>query len=169
MTSSTTDEIILEVDAKNRPVGPRPRTDLRQLRLWHRSGYIFLRNSQQQWAVSLRTLSKDYCPGMLDLAAGGVVAYGEDNHLNAQRELMEELGLFVPILPVASFAYQDSGSRVFGHLWLAQSDQTPVLQASEVAALSWLTAAEIDALDRTQVTPDSWYAWQVLRQSVHFD
>ncbi len=167
--TSASDEIILEVDERNRALGPTPRSRLRAQALWHRSSYVFLRNSAGRWAVSLRTLSKDYCPGLLDLAAGGVVAYGEDNHENAQRELLEELGVFAPLWPVGSFAYQDANSRVFGHVWLALSDQQPRLQASEVAALHWLTTDEIDALPPEQVTPDSWHAWQWFKQSVWFD
>lgn len=166
--TSANDEIILEVDDRNRPIAATPRSKLRQQALWHRSSYVFLRNSSGRWAISLRTLNKDYCPGLLDLAAGGVVAYGEDNHENAQRELLEELGLFVPLWPVGSFRYQDGNSRVFGHVWMAISDEQPRLQASEVADLYWLSSAEIDALSPEKVTPDSWFAWQWFKQSVWY-
>ena len=36
---------------------------------------------------------KEYCPGGLALATGGVQAPDETNKLNAQRELAEELGI----------------------------------------------------------------------------
>jgi 8-oxo-dGTP pyrophosphatase MutT (NUDIX family) len=36
---------------------------------------------------------KDYCPGLLDPMAGGVVQYGEDMADNAYREVKEEMGI----------------------------------------------------------------------------
>lgn len=41
-------------------------------------------------------MQKDYCPGYLDLAAGGIVGINEDEDTNAARELNEELGIQEP-------------------------------------------------------------------------
>jgi 8-oxo-dGTP pyrophosphatase MutT (NUDIX family) len=41
-------------------------------------------------------MKKDYCPGYLDLAAGGVVGFEEDEDQNAKRELEEELSIVEP-------------------------------------------------------------------------
>ena len=38
-------------------------------------------------------MKKDYCPGFYDLSTGGVVGDGEDDDLNAQREVQEEIGI----------------------------------------------------------------------------
>ena len=40
-----------------------------------------------------RTMKKDYCPGYFDLSTGGVVGEGEDDDLNAVREVEEEVGI----------------------------------------------------------------------------
>ena len=42
-------------------------------------------------------MQKDYCPGYIDLAAGGLVSYGDtDIDKSAARELEEELGITRP-------------------------------------------------------------------------
>ena len=117
------DEVILEVDADNRPVGPVPRSAMRRRNCWHRATYIFIENDIKEFYVQVRTTTKDYCPGYFDSATGknrrsqsgrkgsqikcpktclflwmclflgGVVAYGEETPLSALRELEEEMGI----------------------------------------------------------------------------
>ena len=41
-------------------------------------------------------MKKDYCPGFIDLAAGGVIGAGEDEDISAIREVEEELGITNP-------------------------------------------------------------------------
>jgi len=38
-------------------------------------------------------MKKDYCPGYLDIANGGVMGADETDEENAQRELEEEIGI----------------------------------------------------------------------------
>ncbi len=85
----------------------------RQKNLWHRATYIFIENSAGQLYVQERTLCKDYCPGYLDSATGGVVAFGEDVHASALRELEEEMGIHsVHLRHVVDAPYEDSATRV---------------------------------------------------------
>jgi len=43
-------------------------------------------NSKKEFIVQKRSMLKDYCPGYLDLAAGGVVGAEENEDENALRE-----------------------------------------------------------------------------------
>ena len=38
-------------------------------------------------------MKKDYCAGYFDLSTGGVVGEGEDDDINAVREVEEEIGI----------------------------------------------------------------------------
>jgi 8-oxo-dGTP pyrophosphatase MutT (NUDIX family) len=53
-------------------------------------------NPKKEFIIQKRSMQKDYCPGYLDLTAGGVVGMNEDEDENAARELNEELGIQEP-------------------------------------------------------------------------
>lgn len=87
-------ELVLVVDDEtNKPVGEATRKEMREQNLWHRSSFVFVQNQKGEFVVTVRSLAKEYYPGGLDLAAGGVMAPDETNELNAARELEEELGI----------------------------------------------------------------------------
>lgn len=61
---------------------------------------------------------KDYCPCYYDLANGGVVAAGETDETNAQRELEEEIGVTcVEMKVLLRVKYEDTNNRVWGNIF----------------------------------------------------
>lgn len=74
------------VDADNRVIGVAERARVRRENLCHRASYILVLDQTDRILVQRRTLSKDFCPGMLDACAGGVVTIGEEMELSARRE-----------------------------------------------------------------------------------
>ncbi|CAM9509214.1 unnamed protein product, partial [Hapterophycus canaliculatus] len=102
----------------------------------HRASYVFIQapggeseTNPVLW-VQKRTMIKDYCPGLLEPCAGGVVGYGESYEDNARREAEEEMG--VKAIPGAgdtggradgelrhcfSFHYKDDHTNVWGDAW----------------------------------------------------
>lgn len=81
------------VDEQDRVIGVAERARVRQENLRHRASYILVLDEAERILVQRRTPSKDFCPGMLDACAGGVVTTGEAMALSARRELAEELGI----------------------------------------------------------------------------
>ena len=71
------DEQVIIVNENNDEIGSCGRSRMRKENLWHRSSFIFVVNSNGQFFVQKRTSTKDYCPSYFDLAAGGVVKFGE--------------------------------------------------------------------------------------------
>ena len=90
---NNTDEIIVVVDGQDNIVRHVPRSEMRFQGLLHRVTYLLVFNHCGQLLVQTRTMEKDWYPGYLDLAAGGVVQAGESYDLSAKRELKEELGI----------------------------------------------------------------------------
>ena len=71
--------------------------EMRQNNLWHRCTTIFTINGDKKFVVQKRSMQKDYCPGYIDLAAGGIVGMAEEDiDKSAARELQEELGVENP-------------------------------------------------------------------------
>ncbi|MGL4933084.1 MAG: NUDIX domain-containing protein, partial [Aeromonas sp.] len=77
------------VDRDNQVIGVAERAKVRQENLCHRASYILVLDRAERILVQRRTLGKDFCPGMLDACAGGVVTTGEEMEPSARRELAE--------------------------------------------------------------------------------
>lgn len=149
-------ELVQLVDDYNRPIATVPRHVMRAHKLLHRATYILVVNSKGELCVQHRSKTKDYCPGMLDLAAGGVVTAGEPYLLSAQRELQEELGIQAPLTELGEFyTGGDDGGRAYGRAWLCQWDGPIKPQAEEIDAIEWLTPDAILSARKKDATPDS--------------
>jgi 8-oxo-dGTP pyrophosphatase MutT (NUDIX family) len=68
---------------------------MRRFNMWHRSTSIFVIDEHHKFCINKRSKNKDYFPGYLDLAFGGIVSASEiDNvDLAALREAEEEMGI----------------------------------------------------------------------------
>ena len=84
-------------------------------------------------------MKKDYCPGYYDLATGGVVGDGEEDDVNAMREVHEEVGIDLDISlfnKIQTSKFDDERSRVFRNVYILKDldfDITSLtLQADEV-------------------------------------
>ncbi|WP_346205109.1 NUDIX hydrolase YfcD [Aeromonas salmonicida] len=154
------------VDADNRVIGVAERARVRRENLCHRASYILVLDQTDRILVQRRTLSKDFCPGMLDACAGGVVTTGEQMEPSARRELAEELGIVdVPLEAFGHFYAEGEGYRVWGGLFSCHYQGPLQLQAEEVSEVHWMSQAEI-AARATEFTPDSLLAiatWQARR------
>jgi 8-oxo-dGTP pyrophosphatase MutT (NUDIX family) len=114
-------------------------------------------------------MQKDYCPGYIDLAAGGIVNYDdEDVDTNAKREVEEELGIISQDKPryLFKFPYQDQSTSsggwcyVYWFPWLGGGSLKP--QESEVDALFYWTEDVIDEKIKlgARITPEGIIAYQ---------
>ena len=68
---------------------------MRRFGKWHRSTSIFVINEHLQFCLNKRSSAKDYCPGWLDTAFGGIVSASEMDDVDgaALREAEEEMGI----------------------------------------------------------------------------
>jgi isopentenyldiphosphate isomerase len=153
-------EIVAVVDENNRVIGSSTRREMRCKRLIHRATYIFVFNGRGELFVQKRTTIKDMYPGYYDLAAGGVVLYGESYELSAEREVAEELGVTNTALKsVFDFFYEDDLNQVWGRVFSCVYDGELVLQAEEVESGEYLSVEAIVARRLSPVTPDTRLAW----------
>ena len=129
-----TEEQVVIVDEENEVTGSAPRSRMRAERLCHRAVYVFVYNSDGELCIQERTMNKDIWPGCYDLAAGGVVAAGEDYDTAAARELEEEYGVSgIPLDSRLHFFYQDESCRLWGKAYTCVWDGEIIPQPEEVA------------------------------------
>lgn len=155
-------ELVAIVDENNVVTGAVPRWRLRAENLLHRATYVYVFDSAELIYAQHRTMAKDTFPGYWDLAAGGVVAAGEEYDESARRELGEELGITGVALDTwFDFYWEGSSGRVFGRAYGCVYDGALLLEAEEVQDVERLRVEEVLA-DRAarEFTPDTLYALQ---------
>lgn len=157
-------ELVDIVNEQDEVVAVVPRQVMRQKMLPHRASYIVVQDAAERFLVEIRTLNKDYAPGMFDACVGGVVQAGEDPLLSAQRELKEEIGLDSSAVQFKSLGklqikYQSHPSFLIGYLFLARGSFISVRQKSEVSGIMMLSSSELSNL-QSSCTYDSYIAYQ---------
>ncbi len=149
-------EEVAIVDPNDVLIGSASRREMRRRNLIHRASYIIVLDRQGRLFVQKRSMGKDVYPGLLDVAAGGVVLAGESYEVSAERELAEELGISgVALEPVLDQYHEDEGNRVWGRIFLCRSEGPFVLQAEEVDDGFFMTVDQVLAPHgRHLFTPD---------------
>lgn len=152
-------ETVYVVDAFDNVCKASTRGEMRQSGLLHRVTYLLVFNESGQLLVQTRTASKDWYPGFLDFAAGGVVQYGESYGESAQRELDEELGIAVALKSHFKIYFEDRSTdpvtRSWGRVYSCTSNGPFTLQAEEVDGVTFMDIDEALAIDPSKVTPDT--------------
>jgi len=152
-------EIVSIVDSTNTVIGAMPRNQMRAQSVIYQVTYILVFNSGGDLLVQRRTDTKDVYPGLLDLAAGGVVLAEESYEVSAARELEEELGISVPLNRHFDIWFEDStcspANRNWGRVFSCVHDGPFSLQASEVVSVEFMPLDDALTIDPEEVTPDS--------------
>lgn len=152
-----TDDALVEVlDDEGTVVGVMSRAEVRAANLRHRSVYVLVRSSGGDVLVHRRADWKDVYPGRWDVAFGGVPQVGETPVEAARRELQEEAGIEVPLVPIGVGSYADDDLDVEGHLFAAVSDGPFTFTDGEVVEARWVPAGELGAwLATVETCPDA--------------
>ncbi len=163
--TSPKDELVWIVDEKNRPLGGTTRAIMRARRLIHRSTYIMVTDPKGRLLLQKRTLSKDVYPGLWEMAAGGVVAYGEGYLESAMRELEEETGIKTPYLKRhLDFFYEDDVNRLWGRLFSCSHEGPVRPQEEEVQEAIFADKETLTRLiAQEEFTPDSYFLMELIK------
>ncbi len=140
-------ELICQVDAYDRDLGPCLRADAHRLGLRHRSVHILVFNPEGELFLQKRSGSKDINPGLWDTSAAGHVDFGEGYDDCARRELAEELGIESAAPLKALFkleANADTGWE-FVQVYRVTYGGAITLEAGEIEEGRWFGLAELNA------------------------
>jgi len=149
VTSGPAEELVDVVDDDDRVIATVTRTEMRAKRLQHRGVSIAVLSSDGRLLVHKRADDKDIWPGWWDMAAGGVVAAGENYTDAARRELAEELGVDVDPAALESLGegrFADESVALIGRGYLVVHDGPFELTDGEIAEVRWVTQDELEAL-----------------------
>ncbi|HCJ52286.1 MAG: hypothetical protein A2898_05505 [Candidatus Kerfeldbacteria bacterium RIFCSPLOWO2_01_FULL_48_11] len=96
------------VDDRNRIIGRAPRKEVYARTLPHRIVHVMVFNGHGDLALQLRTRDRSFAPHHWCTSAGGHVASGETSKQAIQREMMEEIGVDIPLRVRYEDTYQDT-------------------------------------------------------------
>ncbi len=159
-------ENVVIVDRNNRVTGAAPRWKMRRDRLIHRATYVMVFNPQGQILVQKRTRDKDIYPGLLEIAAGGVVRAGETYQVSAERELEEETGIKgVFLKPHFDFFFEEPCNRIWGRVFSCTWEDRLLFQEEEVEWGRFYDVSRLDCqIKEGTFTPDSVYLYEACKK-----
>jgi isopentenyl-diphosphate delta-isomerase type 1 len=136
-------EFLEVVDEKNQVVEITGRRELHKKGLRHRSVHIFIFNTRGDLYLQKRSLSKDQYPEHWDTSAAGHTDPGESQIEAAQRELMEELGLDLPLTEVLQYPACLETGWEFVTLFTARTDAPIHLNLEEATTGDYFTPDQL--------------------------
>jgi len=152
-------ESVCIVDGQDRMVRIAGRDEMRKDGLLHRVTFVLVFNARGEILVQTRTMSKDWYPGRIDLAAGGVMTAEESYEESARRELQEELGIRSALDFEFKIYFEDNNSspsaKSWGSVYSCLSEGPFVLQPEEVKQVCFMTISDALEIPVDRVTPDT--------------
>lgn len=142
-------EIVDIVDEKNNVVGSVDVATAHNKKLMHRvvGVFVFDKNGNLY-------LQKGNKYGKLDLSVGGHVHQGEAYEKAAQREMLEEIGLTVPLQHISTFLPKEARLNHYWAIFTAVAPNDWQFKATEeVSSLEKMSLVKIKEIMRTE--PDS--------------
>ena len=157
--SDVSNESVCIVDARDRTVKTAGRDEMRENGLLHRVTFVLVFNAQGEILVQTRTMFKDWYPGRVDLAAGGVMTAGESYEESAGRELQEELGIRSALDFEFKIYFEDNNSspsaKSWGSVYSCLSEGPFVLQPEEVDQVCFMAIGDALKIPAHRTTPDT--------------
>ena len=127
------------VDDKDEVLGSVTRGEAHQSNsIKHRSVMIILINEIGELLLQKRSEMKDTFPGLWTVSASGHVSYGESYDEAARRELQEELGLNLQLMPIKKI-YINS-EREFAYIYYGKLESAVKVNfdKDEIADIRWV-------------------------------
>lgn len=155
------------VDDQDTPKGAVPRRKVHANNLLHRAVHILIFNPRGEVFLQLRSRTKDRHPLAWDSSAAGHVNAGEDYDQTAQRELLEELGVTIPLEKVAKLTASERTGFEFIWLYRGTHDGGFKLNRSEIEAGRFFPPAVVDGWIKARAgdfAPGFVECWKIWRE-----
>ena len=139
------EEIFDVVNERDEVIDQKPRTEVHARGLLHRAVHVLVFNSHGQIFLQKRSMKKDRQPGLWDSSASGHVDSGEDYDACAVRELREEIGLQLNVVPRRLFKITAGPETDQEFVWVyrCEAEGPFQLHPEEIERGGWFTPDEV--------------------------
>lgn len=149
------DELFVVVDKDDKVIDHRTRYDCHHNKqLIHRAIGVVIFNDQGQILLQKRSQNKDLNPGLYTISTSGHVDKGETYRQTAKRELLEELGIQVPITQKKRFLAELGYETEMHCLFTARSNGPFYPNKNEVDEVKFVSKTELKKM-KSRLTPSA--------------
>ncbi len=131
-SSCSSKEFLDVVDENDQVLSSQQREDVHVNKLMHRAIHLWIFNAQGELFLQKRSYWKKYDPGLWCSSVAGHVMTGESYEEAAWRELEEELGIHIPLIPFHYLPASRSTSEEHVLCFLGKAEGPFHLQAEEI-------------------------------------
>jgi len=156
------EEQVILVNENNEQIGLMPKLEAHEKAVLHRAFSVFVFNDANELMLQQRALGKYHSPALWTNTCCSHQRDGESNIEAGKRRLQEEMGFVTELEESISFIYKapfDNGltEHEYDHILIGKYNQTPSINADEVAAWKWmpLEAIKEDIANH----PETYTAW----------
>ena len=141
-----TEEIFDVVNERDEVIDRQLRRDVHRLGLKHRAVHVLVFNARGEVFLQKRSITKDTFPGAWDSSASGHLDSGEDYDACALRELREEIGLTISVVPQRLFKIDACSQTGQEFVWVyrLESEGPFVLHPEEIERGGWFAPEAVD-------------------------
>lgn len=133
MITDNLEEIFDIVNENDQVIGQAKRSEVHKNRnLIHRSIGVVVFNGNGEVFLQQRSAGKDTDPFKWTISCSGHVNKGSTYEESAHRELTEELGVDLPLIPVTKYIYSDSVETEMAFIYKAFSEGPFNLNKAEI-------------------------------------
>ncbi|MEX0752952.1 MAG: isopentenyl-diphosphate Delta-isomerase [Xanthobacteraceae bacterium] len=159
---ATDDDMVILVDAGDRPLGTAPKLDAHRRGLTHRAVSALVRNSAGLILLQRRAAGKYHSAGLWTNACCSHPRPDESAAAAAQRRLAEEMGVDCPLIPLFTTRYRAAVSNDLiedevVHVFAGIHDGRVTPDAAEVSEWKWMPLPELAADQLTH--PERYTVW----------
>lgn len=143
-----TEEKVILVNQKDKPIGLMPKMEAHEKGLLHRAFSVFIFNENNELMLQQRALSKYHSPGLWTNTCCSHQREGETNIEAGKRRLQEEMGFTAELEDTISFIYKapfDNGltEHEFDHILVGNFNEDPALNPEEAEAWKWMKLEDV--------------------------
>ncbi|MFN7056781.1 isopentenyl-diphosphate Delta-isomerase [Hyphomonas sp.] len=165
-------EQVILVDEADRMVTPGDKWQIHQEGRLHRAFSVFIFDAEDRCLIQRRAAGKYHSAGKWANSCCGHPRPGEPTGEAAERRLVEEIGLRVPLtfgFKSRYVAYLDNEmiENEIPHIYFGRTSDVPVLNPDEVSDIAWIS---LEALRQSvRESPEAYAAWLVHYIKEHAD
>jgi isopentenyl-diphosphate delta-isomerase len=156
------EENVILVDDNDNEIGLMAKTEAHKKGLLHRAISVFIFNSDGEWLLQRRALTKYHSGGLWTNTCCTHPLPKESNIDVASRRLKEEMGMHSALKELFSFTYKEAldnelTEHELDHVFIGTTDLTPNISSDEVAEYKYISYD--DLIHDIQKNPSNYTVW----------
>lgn len=157
-----TEAQVIQVDENDNVIGFKPKQEAHQTGVLHRAVSILVFNSNGDWLLQRRALSKYHSGGLWSNTCCSHPYPNEEVDAAASRRLVEEMGLFCNLRKMLTFTYKaelDNNliEHEFDHVFYGYTEDPPQVNPEEVQDWKWISGETLKK--ELLLYPERYTAW----------